>query len=115
MQKRVRAAAVVCDETEAAIGIPHFEFSGSHKPIPLRLRLIDASFPKLRRPGEPALALGTFLWRSRGIDDLSIVLPAISRARSFWPSVVVRPLAAFTVSPSSTRRRTASDSFGASG
>jgi len=33
MQKHVGAAPVVCDEAEAAIGIPHFEFSSSHKPI----------------------------------------------------------------------------------
>jgi hypothetical protein len=37
----------------------------------LRLRLIDPSVPKLRGPlGEPAPALGSFLWRSGGVDDL---------------------------------------------
>jgi hypothetical protein len=30
MQKHIRTAGVVCDETEAAIGIPHFQYSGSH-------------------------------------------------------------------------------------
>jgi hypothetical protein len=37
MQKDIRTAGVVCDETEAAVGIPHFQGSGSHRSIFLSL------------------------------------------------------------------------------
>src|SRR5260221_1468617 len=39
VQKYIRTARVVLDESEAAIGIPHFQGSGSHSVLfPLRLR-----------------------------------------------------------------------------
>src|SRR5258707_12220151 len=39
VQKSVRAAGVVSDETVTAFGIPHFQFSGRHRVLfPLRLQ-----------------------------------------------------------------------------
>jgi hypothetical protein len=34
VQKHIRSAGVICDETETSIGIPHFQFAGAH-PISL--------------------------------------------------------------------------------
>jgi hypothetical protein len=51
MQKHVRAASIVLDESEAAIGIPHFQFSGAH-PITLFQPELDQALPAfpLKRP-----------------------------------------------------------------
>src|ERR1700724_1797549 len=39
VEKHIRTAGVVCDETEAAVGIPHFQGSCSHCALfPLRLQ-----------------------------------------------------------------------------
>jgi hypothetical protein len=35
VQEQVRAAGVVADEAIAALGVPHFQFSGGHRAIPI--------------------------------------------------------------------------------
>jgi hypothetical protein len=42
VQKHIRPAGVVCDKSEAAVGIPHFQFSGG---LPI--------FPSLQREFDP--------------------------------------------------------------
>src|SRR5258708_22068819 len=52
VQKYVRAAGVVSDETVTAFGIPHFQFSGRHRVLfPLRLQ------PQLYKPALIQVAL----------------------------------------------------------
>jgi hypothetical protein len=72
VQKHIRTAGVILDETEAAIGIPHFQGSGSHRALfPLRLRQIDAVLAKFGRAlGEAAAALRSFFRECRWVDYL---------------------------------------------
>ena len=34
VQKHIRTAGVVCDKSEASVGIPHFQFPGAHPIFP---------------------------------------------------------------------------------
>jgi hypothetical protein len=38
VQKHIRTAGVLCDKSEAAVGIPHFQFSGAHPIFPFSAR-----------------------------------------------------------------------------
>src|SRR6202047_3497522 len=65
VEKHIRTAGVVCDETVAALGIPHFQGSRSHRALfPLRLRQVDPVLAEFQRPlSEPAPALRPFFRR----------------------------------------------------
>src|SRR6266851_1619967 len=62
VQKHIRTAGVVCDKSEAAGGIPHFQFSGGHFIFPFSARARPGGgwlrSGWARRPGERTTHLG---------------------------------------------------------
>ena len=86
VQKHVRAAGIVSDEAIAALGVPHFQFSGSH----------PALFPPCLQPqldqAADGFGAGDALRRSPRIDVRSDILRQsdcgnrIDAARTFRPA-----------------------------
>src|SRR5258708_6148697 len=69
-QKYIRTTRVVLDESEAAVGIPHFQSSGSHSVLfSLRLRQVDAILEQLQQaPSFAAMDAQILLFTSKGIS-----------------------------------------------